>query len=62
MDLLADENLDAPLVMWLREQGHNVRWFLCLPAESCAKSRGLTDLTEVGSGACASRYWHGNCG
>lgn len=26
MKLLADENIDAPIVHWLRSQGHDVMW------------------------------------
>ena len=26
MEILADENLDGPIVSWLRESGHDVRW------------------------------------
>jgi len=26
VDILADENLDRPLVEWLRQQGHDVLW------------------------------------
>lgn len=36
MKLLADENLDAPIVRWLRELGHDVVWM-------CEQSPGTGD-------------------
>jgi hypothetical protein len=32
MKLLADENVDAPIVAFLRAEGHDVLWIMELPA------------------------------
>lgn len=39
MDILADENLDGPLVAWLREQEHDLLW-----AAESTPGRGDADL------------------
>ncbi len=47
MDLLADENLDGPIVAWLREQGHDVLWMAeSLPGADDAKLLELASAQE----------------
>ncbi|MCI0362793.1 MAG: DUF5615 family PIN-like protein [Phycisphaerales bacterium] len=40
MRVVADENFDAPLVQWLRSQGHDVVWMV-------EKARGSEDIAVL---------------
>ena len=47
MKLLADENIERPIVAWLREQGHDVLW---VPESHAAEAdRVLVDIARTES-------------
>lgn len=48
MRLLADENLDASIVQWLRDEGHDVFWI----AETCP---GMGDIDIANSAEASGR-------
>jgi len=46
MRLLADENIETPIIQWLREAGHDVVW--AVEALTSAEDRALLDMANRG--------------